>query len=105
MTREAAKSLNMCKYIIELSLFEGLGREYCMKTLVVSAIMLSDSVLKTKSDSKMLESDKDCIMKCFKDMCQALTNVCRPTLKLKAIKKKYGQERFMGVGKFRIEQR
>lgn len=105
LTREAMKSMNMCKYIIELSLFEGLGREYCMKTLVVSSIMLADSVLKTKSDSKMLDSQKDAIMKCFKDMCQALTNVCRPSLKLKAIKKKYSHEKYMGVGKFRIEQR
>lgn len=44
-------------------------------------------------------------MKCFKDMCQALTNMCRPNLKLKAIKKKYGLQKFMGVGKFRIEAR
>lgn len=44
----------MCKYIIELSLFEGLGKEYCMKTLVLSSIMLADSVLKTKSESRLL---------------------------------------------------
>ena len=56
LTRESMKNMNMCKYIIELSLFEGLGRDYCMKTLVVSSIMLADSVLKTKSDSKMLDS-------------------------------------------------
>lgn len=105
LTRESMKILNMCKYIIELSLFEGLGREYCMKTVVVSSIMLADSVLKTKSDSKVLETDKESIMKCFKDMCQALTNVCRPSLKLRAIKKKYSHEKYLAVGKFRIEQR
>ena len=44
-------------------------------------------------------------MKCFKDMCQALTNVCRPSLKLRAIKKKYSHEKYLAVGKFRIEQR
>lgn len=44
-------------------------------------------------------------MKCFKDMCQALTNICRPGLKLKAIKKKFASEKYMGVGKFRIEAR
>ena len=76
-----------------------------MKTIVVSSIMLADSVLKTKSDSNVLETDKESIMKCFKDMCQALTNVCRPSLKLKAIKKKYSHEKYLAVGKFRIEQR
>jgi hypothetical protein len=48
----------MCKFILELSLFEGLGREYCMKTMVLSALMLADSVLKTKSENKMLEAEK-----------------------------------------------
>jgi hypothetical protein len=48
----------MCKYLIELALFEGLGKNYCMKTLVLSALMLSDSILKVKSDSKVLDNDK-----------------------------------------------
>ena len=68
--------------------------------------MLADSVLKTKSESKILENaEKEALMKCFKDMCQALTNMCHPSLKLKAIKKKYSSERYQGVGKFRIEAR
>ena len=76
-----------------------------MKTMVLSALMLTDSVLKTKSESKMLEAERDQIMKCFKDMCHALQNAGRPNLKLKAIKKKYSSEKYMGVGKFRIEAR
>ena len=71
--------------------------------MVISAIMLSDSVLKTKSESRPLDSDRDSIMRCFKEMCQGLTNVCRPSLKLKAIKKKFNSEKYMGVAKFRIE--
>ena len=76
-----------------------------MKTIVVSSIMLANSVLKTTSDSKLLDVEKESMTKCFKEMCNALTNVCRPSLKLKAIKKKYTQDKYMSVGKFRIEQR
>ena len=76
-----------------------------MKTMVLSALMLSDSVLKTKSENKMLEADRESIMKCFKEMCLALQSTGRPNLKLRAIKKKYSGEKYMGVGKFRIEAR
>lgn len=48
----------MAKYIIELSLFEGLAKEYCMKTIVLSALMLTDSVLKVKTDTRILDNDK-----------------------------------------------
>jgi hypothetical protein len=44
-------------------------------------------------------------MRCFKDMCLALQNISRPNLKLKAIKKKYADEKYMGVSRFRIEQK
>lgn len=47
----------MTKYLIELALFEGLGKEYCMKTLVLSALMLSDSVLKVKTETRVLDSE------------------------------------------------
>jgi len=76
-----------------------------MKTMVLSALMLADSVLKTKSENKMLEAERESIMKCFKEMCQALQNAGRAGLKLKAIKKKFSQEKYVGVGKFRIEAR
>jgi hypothetical protein len=92
LTREAQRTQAMCKYIIELSLFEGLAKEYCMKTIVLSALMLADSVLKVKSDSKILDNDrieKETLMRCFKDMCLALQNISRPNLKLKALKKKF----------------
>jgi hypothetical protein len=98
----------MCKYLLELSLFEGLAKKYCMKTLALSALMLSDSVLKVKSDSKILDNErveKETLMHCFKDMCMALQNLSRPNMKLRAIKKKYNDEKYMGVSRFRIEQR
>ena len=58
LTKEGLRTQAMCKYIIELSLFEGLAKEYCMKTLVLSALMLADSVLKVKSDTKILDNDR-----------------------------------------------
>jgi hypothetical protein len=58
LTRESNRSLCMCKYLLELSLFEGLGKNYCMKTLVLTAIMLSDSIFKVKSDSRTLDNEK-----------------------------------------------
>lgn len=54
LTREASRTLNMCKYLLELALFENIGKDHCMKTLVLSAIMLADSVLKVKTDSAPL---------------------------------------------------
>ena len=108
MTREAARSLCMCKYLLELSLFEGLGRNYCMKTLVLTALMLSDSVLKCKSDSRVLDSERlerEALVSCFKDMCTAMQNATRPQAKHRAIRKKYSQERYMEVAKFRIDPR
>lgn len=72
LPKEALKTISMCKFILELSLFEGLGKEYCTKTMVLSALMLADSVLKTKSESRMLEAERETIMKCFKDMCHSL---------------------------------
>lgn len=98
----------MCKYLLELSLFEGLGKNYCMKTLVLTALMLSDSILKTKSDSRALDNDrvdKETLMACFKDMCGAMQNVARPSAKHRAIRKKYSSDRYMEVAKFRIEPR
>ncbi len=44
-------------------------------------------------------------MKCFKDMCLALQNTSRANYKLKALKKKYSEERYMGVSRFRIEHK
>lgn len=92
LTKEGQKSLSMCKYIIELSLFEGLGKDYCMKTLVLASLMLADAVLKVKTDKKVLQeeqAEKETLMKCFKEMCIALQNASRPSLKLKALKKKF----------------
>lgn len=65
-----------------------------MKTLVLTAIMLSDSILKLKSDSRALDNDrieKEALMGCFKDMCSAMQNYSRSGSKLRAIKKKYSQ--------------
>lgn len=42
-------------------------------------------------------------MKCFKEMAIALQNISRPNLKLKALKKKFGDEKFFGVSRVRFE--
>ncbi len=55
LPRDALKTLSMGKYLLELSLFEGMGKTYCVRTLVLSALMLADSVLKGKSDTKPLD--------------------------------------------------
>lgn len=49
LSRDNNRTLCLCKFLIELSLFDDLGKSYCMKTLVQSALMLADSVLRTKS--------------------------------------------------------
>lgn len=100
LTKDSIRLVNMSKYVIELALFDGLGKEYCMKTLTESAVMLSQSVLKVREGER---SKGDQVMRCFKEMCITLTNVSRPTLKLKAIKKKYSQEKYMGVARVRID--
>lgn len=56
LTREGAKTLCMCKYLLELAIFEEMAKKYCMKTLVLTALMLADSILKTKSDSRALDN-------------------------------------------------
>ncbi len=97
------KTMSMCKYLIELSLFDNIAKEYCMKTIVVSSMMLSDSVLKVKTECKGLEEvSKEQMTRCFRDMCLCLQNVSKSGLKLKAIKKKYCSEKYHNVGKFRI---
>lgn len=108
LTREGNRTLCLCKYLIELALFEGLAKTYCMKTLVLSSLMLADSILKTKSDSRALDNDKvekETLMACFKDMCLAMQNATRSNAKHRAIRKKYSHERYMEVAKFRIEPR
>jgi hypothetical protein len=58
LSRESLRSLCMSKYLLELGLMNGLGKLYCTKTLVLSSLMLNDSIFKTKSDSKLLDNDK-----------------------------------------------
>lgn len=103
--REGKKTLCMAKYLLELSLFEGLAKNYCTKTLVISALMLADSVLKCKSDTKALDlyrPDREALMRCFKDMCLALEKASKSNCKLRAIRKKFSGDRYMGVARFRI---
>ena len=42
----------MTKYVIELALFDGLGKEHCMKTLTESAVMVAQSVLKMRGEGE-----------------------------------------------------
>jgi hypothetical protein len=67
--------------------------------------MLADSIFKIKTDIKILENeklDKEMQMRCFKEMCVLIQNQSKPTNKLKAIKKKYSDEKYMGVAKYKI---
>lgn len=76
--------------------------------MVISALMLADSVLKGKSDTKALDGDRpdrETLMRCFKDMCLALEKASKSGVKLRAIKKKYSSDKYMGVARFRIEQK
>lgn len=85
-----------------------MAKTYCVRTMVLSALMLSDSVLKGKSDTKALDSDRpdrDTLMRCFKDMCLAFEKASKSGVKLRAIKKKYSGDKYMGVARFRIEQK
>jgi hypothetical protein len=82
----------MGKYLIELSILEGISKDFCLKTIVLSAFMLSDSLLKVKTNTDIIEKDKvekETLMRCFKEMCMALQNVSKPNLKFRAVKKKY----------------
>ena len=47
------KGLSLCKYLLELSLFDGLAKKYEPHTLVMTAISISDHVLKTKTEIKL----------------------------------------------------
>ena len=92
MSFEAKRTLSMGKYLIQLSILEGISKDFCLKTLVLSAFMLSDSLLRVKTNTEILDKDKmekEILMHCFKEMCMALQNVSKPNLKLRAIKKKY----------------
>lgn len=76
-----------------------------MKTLVLSCIMLADSVLKQKTESKLLEGERlerDSVMSCFKEVCVVLQNASKQSTKTKAIRRKYLDESRMAVAKFRI---
>jgi hypothetical protein len=44
-----------CKYVIELALLNGkIVREYVPSTIVMAALMLADSIYRTKTDIKQL---------------------------------------------------
>lgn len=67
--------------------------------------MLSDSMFKVKTEATVLDSnkmEKEALMKCFKEMCVALQNSSRATQKLRAIKKKYSDEKYFGVARLKI---
>ena len=48
------KVLHMCKFLLEISIISNFGKDFTINTLVLSAITLSDSIFKTKSDVKLL---------------------------------------------------
>ena len=47
------KHISFCKYVLELSLFQGVAKTYSPYAMVVGALSLADSVFKTKSELKL----------------------------------------------------
>ena len=69
------KAVSLCKYAIQTSLFEGLGKKYTPLTMVMAAINLSENILKVKLEMKLqptMRVSKSEIAECFKDMCIVL---------------------------------
>jgi hypothetical protein len=48
----------MAKYLVELAILEGISKDFSLKSVVVSAFMLSDSLLRVKTNTEILEKDK-----------------------------------------------
>ena len=101
--KHTEKGLSLCKYLLELSLFDGLAKKYDPYTLVVGAIEVSDHVLKTKTEIKLEPSKKisrEDKNACFKDLCILMQGGTKHDLV--AIKKKYGKSRYQNVSKLRL---
>lgn len=84
------KMLALCKYLLELSLFEGVARKYAPYTLVTAALSISESVLKIKAELKLQANEKaprEEISACFKDICCLLQGGNK--YDLTAIRRKY----------------
>ena len=97
------KAVSLCKYAIQTSLFEGLGKKYTPFTMVMGAISLSENILKVKLEMKLqptMRVSKSEITECFKDMCIMLQG--NNKFELTALKRKYGKSRNHQVAKLKI---
>lgn len=69
-TKESQRSLDMCKFLLELASIANLYKTYNTATLVLAAITLTDSIFKIKSKIEILDEDqkpdKETLLKCFR---------------------------------------
>lgn len=97
------KSVSLCKYLLEYSIFTGLSKDYTPSTLVTSALSLCESIFKIKLDVKLPDParvPKEKIVACFKEMCSLMESAKNHDLK--AIKRKYMKGKYQGVSKLSI---
>ena len=97
------KTVNMCKYLIELALFEGTARKYAPYTLVMGALSVAESAFKIKANIKLEPSIKvprDDMLSCFKDLCVLLQSPNK--YDLSALKRKFGKSRYQQVSKLKL---
>jgi|JI6StandDraft_1071083.scaffolds.fasta_scaffold03249_11 hypothetical protein len=85
---------------------EGTVHRYRPSVLVFAAINLANSVLKTEHPDferfrELFKVTTEELLGCFKELFHVLSS--QNKYSLKAIKKKYGSERFQSVSKLRLE--
>ena len=97
------KALCLCKYAIELAIFEGLAKKYSPQTMVMAALALVDNVLKIRVEPKLQPSvkiSKTEMMECFKEMCFLMQG--NNKYDLTALRRKYAKSRNHQVSKIRL---
>lgn len=103
--KEAQRSLDMCKFLLELSSIANLYKTFTTSTLVLAAITLTDSIFKIKSKIEILDEDqkpdKDTLLKCFREMCTLLQE-CHGQRRFNAVVKKFQKEKYSKVAKIKI---
>jgi hypothetical protein len=102
--KENSRSLNLARYVLELSYLTGsIPRKYSVKTMVMAAVKLADAVCKRDTNMGYLACDlgDTQFYACHKEM--ALLLQVENKHKLTAIKRKYQKEKYNAVGKITIK--
>lgn len=97
------KALCLCKYALELAIFEGLAKKYSPQTMVMAALNLVDNVLKCKVEPKLQpinKINKIEVMECFKEICLFMQN--NNKYDLTALRRKYAKSRNHQVSKIKL---